>query len=39
MIIDARLKTHHAPELIKDKNIEVRVDKLGEIGGSLHGII
>jgi len=31
MIIDARLKKHHAPELIKDKRVEK--------GGSLYGII
>jgi len=39
MIIDARLKKHHAPELIKDKKVEERVDRLGEKGGSIYGII
>lgn len=39
LIIDARKKAHHAPELIKDPEIEKRVDKLGAKGGSLHGII
>jgi len=39
LIIDARLKKHHAPELIKDAQVEKRVDKLGEKGASLHGII
>lgn len=39
LIIDARIKTHHAPELIKDPSIEKRVDALGEKGKSLHGII
>ncbi|RXF70466.1 UbiD family decarboxylase [Arcticibacter tournemirensis] len=39
LIIDARKKPHHAPELIKDPEVEKRVDRLGEMGGSLHGII
>ena len=39
LIIDARVKTHHAPELIKDPAIEKRVDALGEKGKSLYGII
>ncbi|WP_256013049.1 UbiD family decarboxylase [Desertivirga xinjiangensis] len=39
LIIDARKKPHHAPELIKDAGVERRVDKLGEKGGSLHGLI
>lgn len=39
LIIDARIKPHHAPPLIKDPQIEQRVDKLGERGRSLHGII
>jgi len=39
LIIDARIKTHHAPPLIKDPEIEKRVDRLGENGASLHGII
>jgi 4-hydroxy-3-polyprenylbenzoate decarboxylase len=39
MIIDARLKKHHAPELIKDKQVEERVNRLGENGRSLYGII
>ena len=39
LIIDARKKPHHAPELIKDESVERRVDKLGEKGGSLHGLI
>lgn len=38
-VIDARIKPHHAPPLVLDAEIEKRVDKLGEIGGSLHGII
>lgn len=39
MIIDARIKPHHAPPLELDPEIEKRVDRLGEKGGSLHGII
>jgi 4-hydroxy-3-polyprenylbenzoate decarboxylase len=39
LIIDARVKPHHAPELIKDPSIERRVDALGEKGKSLFGII
>lgn len=39
LIIDARIKPHHAPPLIKDPQIEKRVDALGEKGRSLHGII
>ncbi|OCX51524.1 3-octaprenyl-4-hydroxybenzoate carboxy-lyase [Mucilaginibacter sp. PPCGB 2223] len=39
LIIDARIKPHHAPPLIKDPAVEKRIDKLGERGGPLHGII
>jgi 4-hydroxy-3-polyprenylbenzoate decarboxylase len=39
LIIDARIKPHHAPPLVKDADIEKKVDKLGEKGGSLFGII
>ncbi|HWK58992.1 MAG TPA: UbiD family decarboxylase [Parapedobacter sp.] len=39
LIIDARKKPHHAPELIKDTETEKRVDALGAQGGPLHGII
>lgn len=39
LIIDARIKPHHAPPLIDDPNIEKRVDALGAKGKSLHGII
>ncbi len=39
LIIDARIKPHHAPPLIKNPEIEKRVDALGTIGKSLHGII
>lgn len=39
MIIDARIKPHHAPPLIMDPAVEARVDELGKKGGSLFGII
>lgn len=39
LIIDARRKPHHAPELIKDPSVEKRVDALGAKGGALHGVI
>jgi len=39
MIIDARIKPHHAPILTKDPEIEKKVDELGKFGGSLHKII
>ncbi len=39
LIIDARIKPHHAPPLIKNPEIEKRVDALGEKGKSLYGII
>ncbi len=39
VIIDARSKPHHAPDLIKDEAVERRVDRLGAKGGSLYGVI
>ncbi|MFA5515648.1 MAG: UbiD family decarboxylase [Desulfuromonadales bacterium] len=39
LVIDARLKPHHAPPLEDDPMIERRVDALGVRGGPLHGII
>lgn len=39
VILDARVKPHHAPPLIPDPAVERRVDALGAKGGSLHGII
>jgi 4-hydroxy-3-polyprenylbenzoate decarboxylase len=38
LIIDARIKPHHAPVLEKTPEIEKRVDKLFEKGGSLFGL-
>lgn len=39
VIIDARKKPHHAPELVKVPAVEAAVDALGAKGGPLHGII
>lgn len=39
LIIDARIKPHHAPVLVKDPEVEKLVDKMGEPGGELYGII
>ncbi len=39
LVIDARLKTYHAPPLESDPEVEKRVDALGASGGPLHGII
>ncbi len=39
LIIDARLKTYHAPPLLDDPQVEKRVDALGAPGRPLHGII
>jgi 4-hydroxy-3-polyprenylbenzoate decarboxylase len=39
LVIDARVKPHHAPPLEMEPAIERRVDELGAPGGPLHGII
>jgi 4-hydroxy-3-polyprenylbenzoate decarboxylase len=39
LVIDARIKTHHAPPLVEDPAITKRVDALAARGGPLHGII
>jgi len=39
LVIDARVKPHHAPPLVDDPAAERRVDELGAPGGPLHGII
>jgi 4-hydroxy-3-polyprenylbenzoate decarboxylase len=38
-VIDARVKTHHAPGLIEDPAVSRRVDELAAPGGPLHGVI
>ncbi|MEO0472786.1 MAG: UbiD family decarboxylase [Bacteroidota bacterium] len=39
LLIDARIKPHHAPPLVEDPEISKRVDKLAATGGPLHGVI
>src|SRR5204863_9228704 len=39
LVIDARLKPHHAPPLVEDAEVSGRVDALAARGGPLHGII
>ncbi len=39
LIIDARLKPHHAPPLEEDPDVRKRVDALAAKGGPLHGVI
>lgn len=39
VVIDARVKPHHAPALIPDPKAEEFTDALAKPGGSLHGII
>jgi 4-hydroxy-3-polyprenylbenzoate decarboxylase len=39
LVIDARIKPHHAPLLLDDPVVEKRVDALGAPDGPLHGII
>ena len=39
VLIDARLKPHHAPPLIEDPAVSRRVDALAAPGGPLHGVI
>ncbi|WP_148598962.1 UbiD family decarboxylase [Aquisphaera giovannonii] len=38
LVIDARIKPHHAPPLVDDPDVERRVDALAAPGGPLHGI-
>jgi 4-hydroxy-3-polyprenylbenzoate decarboxylase len=39
LVIDARIKPHHAPPLEEDPGVTKRVDALGAPGGPLHRII
>lgn len=39
LVIDARMKPHHAPPLVEDPEVTRRVDRLGAPGGPLHGMI
>jgi 4-hydroxy-3-polyprenylbenzoate decarboxylase len=38
VIIDARIKPHHAPALVRDQDVERRIDPLFSSKGSLHGL-
>jgi 4-hydroxy-3-polyprenylbenzoate decarboxylase len=38
LVIDARIKPHHAPVLETDPEVEKRINRLFEKGGSLYGI-
>jgi len=38
LVIDARIKPHHAPVLEKDPSVEKKIDRLFAEGGSLQGI-
>jgi 4-hydroxy-3-polyprenylbenzoate decarboxylase len=39
LVIDARVKPHHAPPLVEDPAVTRRVDALAAPGGPLHGIL
>ncbi|MDB5390227.1 MAG: 3-polyprenyl-4-hydroxybenzoate decarboxylase-like protein [Planctomycetaceae bacterium] len=39
LVIDARIKPHHAPPLVEDPEVTRRVDALAAPGGPLHGVI
>lgn len=39
VIIDARIKPHHAPPVEKDPGVEKRIDRIFSKGGSLYGLI
>jgi 4-hydroxy-3-polyprenylbenzoate decarboxylase len=39
LLIDARIKPHHAPPVEKDPETEKKINRLFEKGGSLYGVI
>lgn len=39
LIIDARIKSHHAPPLVEDPKVSAKVDKLFSKGGELYGVV
>ncbi len=39
LVVDARIKPHHAPPVEKDAATEKKIDRLFEKGGSLYGIL
>ncbi|HMO62841.1 MAG TPA: UbiD family decarboxylase [Ferruginibacter sp.] len=39
LLLDARIKPHHAPAVETNPTVEKKIDRLFEKGGSLHGIL
>ena len=39
LIIDARIKPHHAPAVEKDPEVEKRIERLFNKGGSLYKVL
>lgn len=39
LVIDARIKKHHAPPVEKDPAVEKKIDRLFDKGGSLYGVL
>lgn len=39
LLMDARIKPHHAPPLVRDEKVAAKVDKMFKKGGELHGLI
>jgi 4-hydroxy-3-polyprenylbenzoate decarboxylase len=39
VVIDARIKPHHAPPLVEDPAVTARVEELAKHGGPLHGVL
>ncbi len=39
LVIDARVKPHHAPPLAEDPAVSKRIDAMAAQGGPLHGIV
>jgi 4-hydroxy-3-polyprenylbenzoate decarboxylase len=39
LVVDARIKPHHAPVLEKDPAVEKKIDRLFDRGGSLYGVL
>jgi 4-hydroxy-3-polyprenylbenzoate decarboxylase len=39
LLIDARIKPHHAPPLVPDAAVEKKIEKIFNKGGSLYGVL
>ncbi len=39
LLLDARIKPHHAPVLVKDSVVEAKINAIFEKGGSLYGVL